>query len=75
LHAKKGVDACSGLSSQQDILLLSQKFKEGCKAVGLQLTDHLIMTKKGYLSFADEGLLYPLGGLISLFSFTERRKN
>lgn len=42
--------------SQQDIQI-TQNLKEGCKAVGLQLIDHLIITEEGYLSFADEGLL------------------
>ncbi|WP_372933926.1 JAB domain-containing protein [Mariniphaga sediminis] len=42
--------------SQADITI-TQKLKEGCKAVGLLLLDHLIITSEGYMSFADEGLL------------------
>jgi DNA repair protein RadC len=42
--------------SQADISI-TQKLKEGCKAVGLLLLDHLIITGEGYMSFADEGLL------------------
>ena len=36
---------------------ITQKLKEGCKAVGLLLLDHLIITSEGYMSFADKGLL------------------
>jgi DNA repair protein RadC len=42
--------------SQADITI-TQKLKDGCKAVGLLLLDHLIITSEGYMSFADEGLL------------------
>lgn len=37
--------------------ILTKNLKSGCKAVGLQLLDHLIITDETYTSFADEGLL------------------
>ncbi|MDR2918781.1 MAG: JAB domain-containing protein [Tannerella sp.] len=42
--------------SIQDIQL-TENLKAGCKAVGIRLVDHLIMTEETYTSFADEGLL------------------
>ncbi len=42
--------------SRQDILL-TENLKAGCKAVGLQLLDHLIVTEETYTSLADEGLI------------------
>jgi DNA repair protein RadC len=46
----------STLPSQED-KALTKKIKEGCHAVGLELSDHLIVTEESYTSFADEGLL------------------
>lgn len=46
----------STVPSQQDIAL-TERLKEACKTVGLQLLDHLIITDEIYTSFADEGLL------------------
>lgn len=60
--------ACSGMimshnhpsgnltASQADIEL-TKKIKEGGKLLEIHLLDHLIVTKEGYLSFADDGLL------------------
>ena len=42
--------------STQDIKL-TEKLKEACGIIGIQLTDHLIMTDETYTSFADKGLL------------------
>ena len=42
--------------SPQDIMITKQ-IKDGCKAIGLVLLDHLIMTEETYYSFADEGLI------------------
>lgn len=36
---------------------LTRKLKEGGQFLDLPLLDHLIMTKSGYYSFADEGML------------------
>lgn len=43
-------------ASQADIEL-TRKIKEGGKLLEIQLLDHLIVTKTGYFSFADEGLI------------------
>jgi DNA repair protein RadC len=37
--------------------LLTEKLKNACKTVGIELLDHLILTEDNYMSFADEGLL------------------
>ncbi|MFZ6009519.1 MAG: JAB domain-containing protein [Bacteroidota bacterium] len=42
--------------SQADIDL-TRKIKEGGRLLEIQLLDHLIVTKAGYYSFADEGLI------------------
>ena len=42
--------------SSEDIQLTKQ-LQAGCKAVGIQLLDHLIITEETYTSLADEGLL------------------
>ncbi|MCG9899546.1 MAG: JAB domain-containing protein [Hydrotalea sp.] len=42
--------------SEQDKQLTKQ-MKEACTLLNLKVMDHLIITPKGYLSFADEGLL------------------
>lgn len=36
---------------------LTKKLKEGAKTLDIVLLDHIIITKNGYYSFADEGLL------------------
>lgn len=46
----------SKIPSRQDIAL-TNLIKEGCKAIGISLLDHLIVTDEGYSSFLDEGLL------------------
>jgi uncharacterized Zn ribbon protein len=45
--------------------VLTSRLKEGCALMDIKLLDHLIITKQGYLSFADEGIL-DLAGLGSL---------
>ena len=40
--------------SQSDIDI-TKKIAEGCKLLDMQLLDHLIITHRGYYSFADEG--------------------
>jgi len=37
--------------------ILTRKVKEGAKFLDILLLDHIIVTEKGYFSFADEGLL------------------
>ena len=44
---------------------LTKDLNEGCKVVSIALVDHLIITKGGFYSFANEGLL-GLAGLSSL---------
>ncbi len=36
---------------------VTQRLKEVSKLVGIELLDHIIISKKGYYSFSDEGLL------------------
>lgn len=36
---------------------ITEKVKNGARLLDLQLLDHLIITREGYYSFADEGLL------------------
>jgi DNA repair protein RadC len=38
-------------------LQITQRLKEVAKLVGIELLDHLILTKEGYYSFSDEGVL------------------
>lgn len=45
------------LTASQADLDLTRKIKEGGKLLEIQLLDHLIVTKAGYYSFADEGLI------------------
>jgi len=45
------------LSPSQADIDLTRKIKEGGKLLDIQLLDHLIVTKTGYYSFADEGLI------------------
>ena len=42
--------------SQADIQI-TRRLKEVAKLVGIELLDHLILTKEGYYSFSDEGML------------------
>ncbi|NOT74948.1 MAG: JAB domain-containing protein [Cyclobacteriaceae bacterium] len=42
--------------SQADIDL-TKKMKEGGKFLEIQILDHIIVTKEGYFSFADKGLI------------------
>lgn len=45
------------LAPSQADLTLTRKLHEGAKILEIQFLDHLILTKEGYFSFADEGLL------------------
>ncbi len=45
------------LTPSQPDLDLTKKLKEGAKILDIQLLDHIIITKNGYYSFADEGVL------------------
>lgn len=45
------------LTASQADIDLTRKIKEGGKLLDIQLLDHLIVTKTGYFSFADEGLI------------------
>lgn len=38
-------------------LNITRKIKQGCALLDMALLDHLILTRDGFLSFADEGLL------------------
>ena len=38
-------------------ITVTQKLKSACKILDLELIDHLIITKEGYFSFMNEGLL------------------
>ena len=44
---------------------LTRELKEGCKVVNISLIDHIILTRGGFYSFANEGLL-GLSGLAAL---------
>ena len=43
-------------ASRADIQI-TQRLKEVAKLVGIELLDHVIISKEGYYSFSDEGLL------------------
>jgi len=43
-------------ASRADIQI-TDRLKEVAKLVGIELLDHIIISKKGYYSFSDEGLL------------------
>ena len=43
-------------ASRADISI-TQRLKEVAKLVGIELLDHVIISKEGYYSFSDEGLL------------------
>ena len=42
--------------SQQDNFI-TEKIKNGCKAIGIPLIDHLIVSRSGYFSYLDKGKL------------------
>ena len=37
---------------------ITQKLKEACKILDLDLLDHIIYTTNGYYSYADNGLMF-----------------
>jgi len=43
-------------ASRADVQI-TQRLKEVSKLVGIELLDHVILSKHGYYSFSDEGLL------------------
>ncbi len=45
------------LSPSQADIQITRRLKEVAKLVGIELLDHLILTKTGYYSFSDEGML------------------
>jgi DNA repair protein RadC len=45
------------LTASQADIEITRKIKEGGKLLEVQLLDHLIVTKTGYFSFADQGLI------------------
>jgi len=45
------------LSPSEADIQTTKKIKRGCECLDILLFDHLIITKDGYYSFADEGLL------------------
>jgi DNA repair protein RadC len=36
---------------------MTNAIQSGCKAIGIKLLDHVILTEENYCSFADEGLI------------------
>lgn len=44
------------IPSERD-MKLTQKFKQAAKYVDLSVVDHLIVSEKGYFSFADKGII------------------
>lgn len=47
----------SNLKPSQSDLILTRRLVEAGKLLDLQILDHIILTKRGYFSFGDEGLL------------------
>ncbi len=45
------------LSASRADIQVTQRLKEVSKLVGIELLDHVILTKNGFYSFSDEGLL------------------
>jgi DNA repair protein RadC len=45
------------LKPSQSDLELTKRLKEGAETLDIKLMDHLIITKNGYYSFADEGII------------------
>ncbi|WP_448104632.1 JAB domain-containing protein [Pedobacter panaciterrae] len=47
----------SELDPSREDITLTEKLKQGAKLLDLLILDHLIISKEGYYSFADEGLI------------------
>ena len=47
----------SNLKPSQADLTLTRRLVEAGKLLDLQILDHIILTKRGYFSFGDEGLI------------------
>ena len=47
----------SNLKPSQSDLILTRRLVEAGKLLDLQVLDHMILSKRGYLAFGDEGLL------------------
>ncbi|RYE51761.1 MAG: DNA repair protein, partial [Sphingobacteriales bacterium] len=47
----------SNLKPSQSDLSLTRRLVEAGKLLDLQILDHIILTKRGYFSFGDEGLI------------------
>ena len=45
------------LSASRADVQITQRLKEVAKLVGIELLDHVIISKNGYYSFSDEGML------------------
>ena len=45
------------LEASRSDVQITQRLKEVSKLVGIELLDHVILSKEGYCSFSDEGLL------------------
>jgi DNA repair protein RadC len=45
------------LEASRSDVQITQRLKEVSKLVGIELLDHVIISKEGYYSFSDEGLL------------------
>lgn len=45
------------LKPTREDVLITAKIKEACCLMDIQVEDHLIICRKGYFSFADEGLI------------------
>ena len=43
--------------SQQD-KAITRQFREAAKVLGMEVLDHVILTRDGYYSFADEGMMF-----------------
>ena len=41
----------------EDDLMITKKLVESGKILGIEVTDHLIITKNGYFSFKEKGLI------------------
>lgn len=50
---------------------ITKKLKEAARSLDLELIDHIIITKEGYFSFADEGL----NGLEGFYDYTHPSNN
>jgi DNA repair protein RadC len=45
------------LEASHEDKMVTRRLKEAGKLMGIELLDHLIVTKSGYLSFREEGML------------------